>query len=106
MVSNLGLKTFNHPNPYPLGWFHRNASLQVSKQCKLKFAICSKYIDEFMVDVVPLDICGLILSNPYMWDRDVIYYRVLNKLQSMKDGKVFLASAHKSKKNLSLVTSN
>ena len=39
MVSNLGLETFNHPNSYPLGWVHHNASLQVTKQYKLKFAI-------------------------------------------------------------------
>ena len=26
MVSNLGLETFKHPNPYPLGWVHCNAS--------------------------------------------------------------------------------
>ena len=31
MVSNLGLETFKHPNQYPLGWVHHNASLQVTK---------------------------------------------------------------------------
>jgi len=66
MVSNLGLETFNHPNPYPLGWMHCNASLQVTKQCKFKFAICAKYIDEILVDIVPLDTCGVILGNPYI----------------------------------------
>jgi len=85
MVSNLGLETFNHPNPYPLGWVHRNASLQVTKQRKLKFAICAKYIDEVVVDVVPLDICGVILGNPYMWDKDGIYYKRFNKLRLVKD---------------------
>lgn len=59
-----------------------------------------------MVDVVPLDICGVILGNPYMWDRDGIYYRILNKMQLVKYGRVFLASAHKRKKNLPLVTTN
>jgi len=73
MVSNLRLETFNHRNPYPLGWVHHNASLQVTKKCKLKFAICAKYIDEVVVDVVPLEICGVILGNPYMWDRDGNY---------------------------------
>jgi len=80
MVSNLGLKTFNHPNPYPLGWVHHNASLQVTKQCKFKIVICAKYIDKVVVDVIPLDIYGVIPSNHYMYDRDVIYYRRLNKL--------------------------
>jgi len=39
MVSNLGLETFNHPNPYPLGWVHCNASSKFTKKCNLKFAI-------------------------------------------------------------------
>ena len=43
-----------------------------------------------MFDVVPLDSCGVILGNPYVWDRDGIYYKILNKLQLVKDGKVFL----------------
>ena len=70
----------------------------------MKFAIFAKYIDEVMFDVVPLDICGVILGNPYVWDRDGIYYKILNKLQLVKDGKVFLAIAHKSRKKLPLVT--
>jgi len=106
MVSNLGLETFNHLNPYPLGWVHCNASLQVTKQCKLKFVIIAKYIDEVVVDVVPLEICGVILGNPYMWDSDGIYYKRLNKLRLVKDGKVFLANTHKSKKKLPLVTAS
>ena len=80
MVSNLGLETFSNPNAHPLVWVHRNASFLVTKQCKLKFVICAKYIDEVMVYVVPLDICSVILVNPYSWDRDVIYYRILKKL--------------------------
>ena len=66
IVSDLGLETFSHLNPYPLGWVHCNASLQVTKQCKLKFAIYAQYIDEVLVDVVPLDIYGVILGNPYL----------------------------------------
>jgi len=103
MVSNLGLETFNHPNPYPLGWVHHNASLQVTKQCKLKFAIYAYYIDEVMVDVVPLDICGVILGYPFMWDRDSIYYKRLNKLRLVKDENLFHVSAYKSSKKLPLV---
>jgi len=80
MLSNFRLETFNHPNPYPLGWVHCNASLKVNKQCKLKFFIYAKYINEVVVDVIPLDICGVILCNTYMWDRDGIYYKILKKL--------------------------
>ena len=56
-----------------------------------------------MVNVVPLDICGVILGNSFMWDRDGIYYKKLNKLQLMNDGKVFQVNTHKSKKRLPMV---
>jgi len=59
-----------------------------------------------MVDVVLLDIYGVILGNPYMWNRDGIYYRILNKLCLVKDEKAFLGSAYKRRKKLPLVISN
>jgi len=67
-------------DPYPLGWVHHNTSLQATKQYKLKFTICKKYIDEVVFDVIHLDICGVILGNSYMWEKDGIYYRRLKKI--------------------------
>jgi len=66
MVNDIGLNTHNHLHPYHLGWVHKDASLKVTKQYKLKFVICAKFINEVVVDVVPLDICGFILANPYL----------------------------------------
>jgi len=60
------------------------------------------YIYEVMVDVIHLDIYGDFLGNPYMWGKDGIYYRILNKLIFVKDGKVFLASAHEIQKIVTL----
>lgn len=56
VVKQLGLKTTPHPKPYPLGWVHDNARLHVSKQCKNRFAITSKFVDQVELDVIPLDI--------------------------------------------------
>lgn len=95
MVSNLWLKTFNHTNTYPLGWVYHNTSLQVTKQCKLKFIICAKYIDEFLVDVIPLDMYGVILGNPNLWDRDGMYYQKLNNIRLVKYRKFFQVSVYK-----------
>jgi hypothetical protein len=39
IVKKLGLKTTPHKNPYPLDWVCDDAKLQVTKQCKIKFAI-------------------------------------------------------------------
>lgn len=59
-----------------------------------------------MVDVIPLDICGVILGNPYLWDIDALYYRRLNKYKLVKDGKDYLVIPQKRKKKLPLVTTS
>jgi hypothetical protein len=61
--------TTPHVKPYPLGWMCEYAKLQVRKQCKFRFAITSKFIDEVELDVVPLEICGISIDSPYLYDR-------------------------------------
>jgi hypothetical protein len=86
VVKNLGLETKPHLRPYPLGWVCDNAKLQVTKQCKLRFAITSSFIDEVELDVVPLDICGIVLGSPYLYDRKAIFYREHNRYHFSKMG--------------------
>ena len=57
MVKKLGLSTIPHENPYPLGWVTNDAQLQLTKKCIFK--------DEVVLDVVPLDICGIVIGSPY-----------------------------------------
>lgn len=85
-VKNLGLKTTLHKRPYPLGWICENDKLQVTRQCTLKFAITSKFVDEVQFDVVPLDICGIVLGIPYLYDQKYIFYREKNHYHLFKDG--------------------
>jgi len=93
-VNNLGLETKSHPKPYPLGWICGDNNLQVTKQCKIKFAITSNYVDEVELDIVPLDICGIVLGSPYLYDRKAIFYREENKYCFKKDGKEYIVCAH------------
>ena len=44
LVKQLGLKTHNHPKPYPLGWLKEQSQIHVTKQCRLKFAITANYV--------------------------------------------------------------
>ncbi|KAI5323954.1 hypothetical protein L3X38_033027 [Prunus dulcis] len=67
--------------------FHVN--IQITKQCTFKFAITNRNIDEVTCEVVPLDVCQVILGSPYLWDGDAIHYRRLCKYQVVKDGKEF-----------------
>ena len=86
LVQRLGLKTLEHPKPYPLGWLHKDVELQVTKRCRFKFAMSEKFIDEIECDVVPLDVCEIIVRSPYLWDRDVIFLRRLKNLQMQTQG--------------------
>jgi hypothetical protein len=104
LFKNLGLETRPHSRPYPLGWICDNAQLQVTKQCKLRFEITSSFIDEVELDVVPLDICGMVLGSPYLYDRKTIFYREQNKYHIFKDGIEFIVRAHQMKTNLTVVT--
>jgi hypothetical protein len=58
------------------------------------------------VDVVPLDVCGVVFGSPYMYMRDAIFMRRENKYHLIKDGKYFIINAHKGKSNISLVSAN
>ena len=75
LVKSLGLETKNHPRPYSLGWLNKSTQIKVTKQCRLRFTITTNYIEEVELDVVPVDICGVVLGGPYPYDRDAVFYR-------------------------------
>ena len=100
----MGLETKSHPKPYPLGWICGDNNLQVTKQCKIKFAITSNYVDEVELDIVPLDICGIVLGSPYLYDRKAIFYREENKYCFKKDEKEYIVHAHRMKTDRSFAT--
>jgi hypothetical protein len=104
IVKKLGLKIEPHKKPYPLGWVQKDTQLQVTRQCTLKFAISSKFTDEVVLDVVPLDICRIVLGIPYLYDRKAIFYREENKYHIFKDKVEYIVRAHKIKTNESLVS--
>ena len=56
--------------------------------------------------MVPIDICGVVLGSPYIYDSDVIFYRREHKYHLKKDGVEFIVRAHKSKTHLNLVVAN
>jgi hypothetical protein len=90
--------------PYPLGWVCEDPKLQVTKQCKIRFAITSKFIDEVELDVVPLNICGIVLGSPYLFDKEATLYREENKHHLFKDEIEYIVRAHCIKTNVSLVS--
>ena len=75
IVKSLNLETIPHHKSYPLGWVCDNAQLKVTKKCKLRFIIIANFIDEVELDVVPLDICGMVLRIISLYDKKPIFHR-------------------------------
>jgi hypothetical protein len=104
VVKQLGLNTKMDRKPYSLKWISNNHKLHITKQCTLKFAISSKFVDEVTCDVVPLNECGMVLDNPYLYDHKAIFYREQNQYQLTKEANEYVVHAHHLKTNQSLQT--
>lgn len=50
-----------------------------------------------------LNICGIILGSPYLYDKKTIFHRNENKYHLFKNGVEYIVRAHNKKTNLSLV---
>jgi hypothetical protein len=74
LVTKLELEVCDHPIPYRLGWVNKDEKIKVTKQCKIKFVVSAEFIDEVVLDVVPLDVCGVLFGSPYMYMRDAIFH--------------------------------
>jgi hypothetical protein len=104
LVQNMVLVTKPHLKPYPLGWVCDEEKLNVTKQCRMKFSIASKLIDEVDLDVVPLDICGIVLGSPYIYDRKAVFFHHENKYHLNKGGIEYIVRAHNMRVNMTLVS--
>jgi len=100
----LGLETKSHTKPYPLGCVTDNVKLNVAKNCKVRFSIYSKLIHEVYLDVVSIDICGIVLGSPHLYDRNQIFFRNENKYLLAKDGLEYIVIDHIMKTNTTLVS--
>jgi hypothetical protein len=61
-------------------------------------------IDEVDLDVVSLDICGIVLGSPYLYDRKVVFFRHEKKYHLTKGGVEYIVRSHSKRVNTTLVT--
>ena len=66
--------------------------------------IASKLVDEVEMDFIPLDICGMVLGSPYLYDRKTVFFHHENKYHITKDGIEYIMRAHQNKISTSLVS--
>jgi hypothetical protein len=72
VIKQLALPTTPHPQPYTIGWLRQGSDLHVNQQYRLLYSI-KPFKDEVLCDVAPLEICDVLLGQPYLWKRHVVY---------------------------------
>jgi hypothetical protein len=61
-----------HPQPYTIRWLHRGSDLRISQHCQLSYDI-KPFKDEVLCDVSPLEVCDVLLGQPYLWKHHAVY---------------------------------
>lgn len=77
-VPKLDLVIEPHLYPYKLGWLHQGNELTVTRRTMVQFSVGNSYKDQVFCDLVPMDVCHLLLGRPWEFDRHVIHDGFLN----------------------------
>jgi hypothetical protein len=89
MVEKMELETIEHPSPYRVSWLQKGHQVNVTKQCLVEFKI-GGYKDEILCDVIPMDVCHLLLGRPWQYDRNVIHDGRKNTYTLEKNGRTHM----------------
>jgi hypothetical protein len=89
MVEKLKLETIDHPSPYKVSWLQKGHQVNVIKRCLAEFKI-GGYKDEILCDVIPMDVCHLLLGRPWQYDRNVIHDGRMNTYTLEKNGRTHM----------------
>jgi hypothetical protein len=87
MVEKLELKMCKHPSPYRVTWLQKGHQVRVTKQCLVNFKM-GEYRDEILCDVIPMDVCHILLGRPWQYDRNLVHDGRMNTYTLEKDGKL------------------
>jgi hypothetical protein len=96
MVEKLELETIEHPSPYRVSWLQKRHQVNVTKQCLVEFKI-GGYRDEILCDVIPMDVCHLLLGRPWQYERNVIHDGRKNTYTLEKNGRTHMLLSIKDK---------
>jgi hypothetical protein len=86
VVSTLGLSTWHIPESKHVAWLNSCGTLKVTHKVHMPFTV-GDYVDEVECDVLPLEVCGLLLGRPWQYDRNAIHAGRANTYSFMHDGK-------------------
>jgi hypothetical protein len=77
-VAKIGLTTHLHTHPYYIQWLNNSGKAKVTHTTRIHFSI-DTYHDYVDCDVVPMQVCSLLLGRPWEFDTDAIHYGRSNK---------------------------
>jgi hypothetical protein len=86
MVATLGLSTWCIPEPEHVEWLNSYGMLKVTHKVRVPFTV-GEYVDKVECDVLPLEVCGLLLGRPWQYDRNDIHAGRANTYSFVHDGK-------------------
>jgi hypothetical protein len=89
MVEKLELETISHPSPYKVSWLQKGHQVMITKQCLVEFKI-GGYRDEILCDIIPMEVCHVLLGRPWKYDRNVIHYGRKNTYTLEKNGRTHM----------------
>ena len=72
VVKRLELLTTPHLQPYSISWLSQGIGIPITQQFLLPYGI-KPFKDEVLCDVAPLEVCDVLLGQPYMWKHHVVY---------------------------------
>ena len=68
-----------------MSWLQKGHQLLVDEQCEVKFHIV-KYKDKVTCDIMPMDVCHILLGRPWKYDRKAVHDGEKNYYRFVKDG--------------------
>jgi hypothetical protein len=89
MVEKLELETVAHPSPYKVLWLQKGHQVTVTKKCLVEFKI-GGYRDQVLCDVIPMDVCHLLLGRLWQYDINFIHDGIKNTYTLEKNGRTHM----------------
>lgn len=74
-----------HPTPYKVSWLEKGHQVTMTEQFNVEMQI-GTYRDVILCDIMPMDVCHLLLGRPWQFDRKAIHDGRRNTYTIEKDG--------------------
>jgi hypothetical protein len=72
VIKQVVLLTMSYLQPYTIEWLFQGSNLSVIQQCRLSYVI-KLFKDEVLCDFTPLEVCYVLLGQPYLWKFHFLY---------------------------------